>query len=36
MPTMVKPNPMRSLWPSAMPGNAGSPAPMAFQPGATR
>src|SRR5437773_343812 len=36
MPTMVNPKPICSLWPSAMPGSAGSPAPIAFQPGATR
>ena len=35
MPTMVNPNAISSLWPSAMPGSAGSPAPNAFQPGAT-
>ena len=36
MPTIVKPNATRSLCPSAIPGSAGSPAPNAFQPGATR
>ena len=36
MPTTVSPNAMRSLCPIAMPGDAGSPAPITFQPGATR
>ena len=33
MPTMVKPKATRSLWPTATPGRAGSPAPITFQPG---
>ena len=36
MPTIVNPNATSSLWPRAIPGSDGSPAPITFQPGATR
>src|SRR5215813_5140080 len=35
-PKIVRPHAPNSLWPIEMPGNAGSPPPITFQPGATR
>ena len=36
MGKIVNPQAPRSLWPTDTPGSAGSPAPITFQPGATR